>query len=518
MIALLTHASLVFGLLGQAPSIDRVEPAPLPRGASAQIVGAGFAAGGTAVAIDDVAQVVAFVDATHVIFTVASDAPLGAATLKVTVAGESATTAVEVVTPAPSIDDVSPEPVVLGGLATVQGSALDTVTSVTLDGAPCEVTEHTAIVLVFRVPFDATLLGSSLLSVTSPSGTDAATVDVIAPPPVIDAITPNPARASTLVTVRGTILPLAPAVAVGGIEAPIVTAASDRLVIWLPPELAAGPHEVTVTAASLASAPAGPLFVQAADAKAPRVTAVYPARVAAGGTLWIIGEDLDGVTSVVPALSIVQCQRRACRLSTEGLEAGLPFTAAVDGPRGAAVFGVEVTGEAPEVATVARIEPSPAIRGQSLAIYGTRIVTVRSVILGGRAQTIDFFDAEKVVVTVDEDTPLGAQTLFLATNVGSEPFPATVLDPLPGVEEDAAVEVAEPGPEAAAEAVAEPIGADVEAPVKRADDGCGGGGRGEAGGLGGALALALVALAVARAPDRVTCRRGPSPRPGPGRG
>lgn len=506
MIALITSTSLIVSVLSGAPAIDKILPDPLPRGSSAQITGTGFVAGATTVTIDDVTQTVAFADATQVIFTVTGDAPLGPGTLTVTAGGESDTAAVVVVPPAPVIGTVTPDDaLVLGQLATVQGEGLVTVASVELDGEDCIITEQAPHVLVFRVPFLPSLIGQATLTLTSPSGSDATSVDVVAPAPQIDAIAPNPAKASTLVTVRGTIVPLAPKVEIGAVTIPLLTAEDDKLVVYLPAAIEAGPHDLVVTAAAIRSDPAGPLFVQAADDLAPVVRAVYPARVAVGQAFWVIGDHLDGVTTALPGLDVPTCDRRSCRIGTSGLEPGLPFTAAVDGPHGASVFQAEIVDEEPDVAVVTRIEPSPAIRGESLAIYADNAVAVRSVIIGGQAQTIDFFDAEKVVVTVHEQTPLGSQTLFVASNVGSQPFAATVLDPLPQ---------ADPGPEAepAVEATpeADASGEDdtsvVEKP-KGGDDGCGCAG-GPTSSPGVVLALAWLALMSLRA--RVSRRRGSS--------
>ncbi|MFO0748622.1 MAG: IPT/TIG domain-containing protein [Myxococcota bacterium] len=502
MSAILACSSLVLSLFSGAPQIDKVTPEPLPQGASVQIEGSGFIAAGTTVTVGTTDQQVVFSDATHVIFTVLPATPLGAATLTVTAGGESATKAVEVVPPAPRIDSVTPTSLTLGELATVQGASLDTVTQVELDGVECDISEQTAFVLVFRVPFDASLLGESLLSLTSASGADTATLSVVAPPPVIDSIAPNPSPASSLVTVRGTILLLAPEAELGGEVAPIVTAVPNELLVWLPPTLAPGPHDLVVTAGALASDLAGPLFVTPADEKAPVVRAVYPARVAAGASFWVIGDHLDQVTRALPGLTLATCDRHACRIATNGLAAGLPFNAAVDGPHGASVFKAELVDEVAAPVTVTRIEPSPAIRGQSLSIYGANVVAVRSVLLGGQAQTIDFFDAEKVVVTVHEQTPLGSQTLFLASNVGSDPFPVTVLDPLPNA--DASPESVEPGPDAPPESAPETSGAEVTEPTRKKDDGCG------AGGGDGLLWAAVAVLGI-------TSRRAAWRRPGPWR-
>jgi len=470
---------LVLALCTGAPTITDITPTPLPRGAQVEVSGAGFVPGDTTVSIGEVVQSVVAVDATHVRFAVATDTPLGPGTLTITAASEATSSDVVVVPPAPRITSVSPSPAVLGALVTVQGTGLATVTTATLDDLPCTITNQVATLLELRVPFEPALLGPSIqLLLTSPSGRDGTTLAITPPVPTIDTLTPNPVHASALLTVRGSILVQAPTVRVGGVDAAIVEAHPNELVVWVPPTVALGAASVVVRAAGKDSLPVS-LVVQEADPLAPIVRAVYPSRVAAGGHAWVIGDHLDAIARALPVgtITLAPCERRVCRVATDGLAAGPPFVVALDGPHGAATFPAELVAEAPSPLSITRVEPSPARRGEPLSIYATHASAVQAVVIGGQVQTIDFFDEQHIVVTVHEQTPLGAETLFVTSNVGSEPFAVSVLDP---------VTSADAGPE-----VSPDDGAEVVEPTKKpADDGCAGG--------GGGLVVAALALASAR--------------------
>ncbi len=483
---MMTLVAVLGALAVGAPEIVEVVPAPLPLAATAEVSGSGFVAGATSVKIAEVAQRVILVEPERLRFLVALDTPLGPQTLTVTAQGESGgvvTSAVLVVPAVPQIQNVEPATLVLGGLGTVIGEGLATVTEVTLDGVVCEVSEQTDAVLVFAVPFQPELLGTVTLVLDSPSGEAHDEVVIAAPRPEIDALMPNPVRAGSLVTVRGRIAPIAPRVEIAAVEVPIVGVADGpsetvEITVWVPTTMAPRPYDVVVTSGGQSSLPAGPLQVDHPSAKAPEVSGIYPIRVAAGGAVWVAGQHLDGVEAAVGGLEVVSCEKRACRLTTAGLAIGQAVGALV-GDEGAGVVQLEVIDEAPVVPVITGVEPSPAIRGEALAIVGRDLAGVRSVVLGGVAQSIVFVDADRVEVTVGADTPLGAEPLFVSGNAGSEALLVTVLDPLPLAE--GGPEVVESGGEAEGAEVGEEVIEGVGS--GGGDEGCAGGGAGSGSGL-----------------------------------
>lgn len=470
---------IVLAQLSPPPTISGVAPTPLAIGGVAEVSGANFIVDGTSVTIDAVAQQVVNIQLDKVRFVVATDTPLGTRLLVVTTLTGSAETSVVVAPPAPKITTIAPDTLTLGELETVQGESLDTVTSVTVGGVAATIREQTELVLVFEVPFDASILGSQQLALNSPQGPATRMVDVLPPAPDIDSIGPNPARNGDLVTIRGTIVPINLKAKIGLVDAPVVEAAAMAVTVLVPNEVSEGPHDVIVSVGQLTSAPAGPLYILPGDPKRPVVVGVYPVNVARGGAVWLIGTNLDTVTEATHGLVVLGCDKRACRLDTTGVVVGQPFTGAVTSPAGSAIFTMQVTDDPLIVPQITSVEPNPAFRGQPLTIHGTDLGGTRSVVIGGRTQSIAFFDTTKIELGVHPETPMGAQQLFIAGAGGSEPFNLTVLDRFPTVDEDPADTVDD--------AVAD--GGDV-APPKKKGDGCTGGGESSPMGRGFAVALA----------------------------
>ncbi|MCB9736323.1 MAG: IPT/TIG domain-containing protein [Deltaproteobacteria bacterium] len=485
---------LPFTVLAAAPSISSTAPDPFAQGAVAEIVGADFVDGATSVAIGEVAQQVVHVEVDDVRIVVGADTPLGAQTLVVTTPSGSASTTVTVAPPAPRITRVTPDPVVLGELATIQGEALAAIDEVTVGGVEAVVTEQTEALLVFEVPFDAALLGEQDLQVTSASGVAIRSVTVSPPIPTIDAISPNPARQGDLVEVRGRIVPVNVALTIGQASATVLEVENDRVLAWVGTDVGVGPHDVVVKVGTLTSTPEGPLYVEAADGALPRVEGVYPSNVSAGGTFWVVGSNLAGVTGATRGLTVVACQKAMCQLGTASAEVGTPLHAALTAPGGAAPFTVQVVDEALAAPVITGTSPSPAFRGQTLTITGQNLGTVRTVAIGGRTQSVTFFSGTQIDITVGATTPLGSETLFVAASSGSEPVAVTVLDPFPTEDTGGEADVAGGDTGGGGDVVA---GDDTASGTKGGSDGgCATGGAGP-GALGAWLA-ACAAIALAR--------------------
>ncbi len=418
-------------------------PTPLPLGGTADIDGAGFLPGETTVTVAGVPQATVFVQPEKVRFDVSLATPLGAAALAVTTPEGQATTAIEVVPGPPALLALVDEPVVLGVPATVGGDDLDTVTAVTLDGLPCDITAQSPTQLAFTAPLDPTLIGTATLLAQSPWGSDTLSVPVAPPTPVIDVLSPNPVRQGDLLTAQGTVLPWSLSASVGGLDAVLLSAEAGALTLEVPRDLPAGPTEVVVLIGAVASAPAGPLVVQEADPDRPDVDAVVPGVLAVGGDAWLVGDDLDQLDWTTPGVEVHDCDDKACRLTVLDPTAG-PLVAAVGGPAGTAVFELQIEdpGETPPIPVITGTEPNPALRGQTLSVFGTDLHEVHTVVLGGRLHTPEFVDVDEVRITVAEDTSLGAERLFVAGAGGSNALLVTVLDPLPEPEPEP--DVAEP--------------------------------------------------------------------------
>src|SRR5690606_1654377 len=145
----------------------------------------------------------------------------------------------------------------------------------------------------------------------------------------------------------------------------------------------------------------------------------------------------------------------------------------IEGPDGAASFTMSVVDEAPVAPVITSVEPQPAFRGQPLTIRGSGMAQTRGVVIGGKAQSITFFDDDEVVVTVHSETPLGAERLFLAASAGSDPVVVNVLAPFP----DGDTSDGDTGDDAGGDdVIGGDAGGDVAPPKKGGDDCAAGGG------------------------------------------
>ncbi len=480
-----------------APTVTQVNPSPVPLGTTVEVLGSDFQVDQTTVTIGGVSQQVLFVDAAKAIIDVDPITPLGVQPLVVaTPFGQSPALDIEVVAAPPQIASVLPGPLVLGGLATVIGDWLDTVETVTLSGIELETTEIAPTVVVATLPLDAALLGDHLLEVSGSAGSDVVDVTVAAPLPAVDTLAPNPARKGDLVTIKGVIIPVNVAARIGGVTAIVTSSANGQVTAQVPPSLEPGPHQVEVAVGAQWSPGVGPLHVQAADAARPEVTAVYPLSVAAGGVVWVVGENLDRATWLEgdDDFTLGTCNDRGCMIDVAATAELGPRTFAVGGDEGTSVVQLTVSSSDLVTPVLTGADPKPAFRGQSLTLAGTDLFDVSAVVVGGVEQAIEFVAEDGVRVTLAADTPMGAEPAFVSGVSGSAPLIITVLDPLP--------EEPEPEPEPEVEAAPESGPADSGAEVAEGpapDDG-GGEGGGCAGGSSPAapwvtllIALALVA-------------------------
>jgi hypothetical protein len=488
-----TLVELVLALSITAPEVTSVTPDPLPVGGTGQVAGSEFLDSATSIQIGGIAQRVVNVQPALVTFVVDDMTPEGAQSLTLTTPSGMATHPITIAPPNPVIDSVSPAPLVLGERATIQGERLELVTSISIGGQVVSPLDQSETLLQFTVPFDGDLLGQSPLNLLTPTGGVASSVEVVAPRPSIDAIAPNPVRRGDLITIRGPIAAVGLISArIGQVDAPIVEVRPMEVTAFVPPTTTLGPQDVTISVAQQASPPEGPLLIQAEDPARPEVIGVFPSNVAVGGHLWVIGSNLDGVTTATHGLEVIACERTACRLATSGAPTGMPITAAVISPAGAAIFTLQVLDETTVVPVVDSVSPMPATRGRSLTISGANFTGIKSVVIGGRTQSITDFDANRVVVNVALDTPLGAEQLFVSGNSGSLPSLVTVLDPLPSDD-------VSPDTFGDASETSGTSGSDTDGTTPGDSGGCAGSGQSHpAGGLFWLLAVLLVLRATRR--------------------
>ena len=430
--------------VNQAPEITELYPTPLALGSTVDITGANFEPDGTTVAIiseldplqTPQTQALVYVLEQNVRFNVSPSLSVGAATLRVTTSQGEAEVAVEVVPEPPVLASVSPDPIVLGELATLSGSALDSVESVTLGGLECPVSAQNISLIVCETPGSAELIGQDVSMVVSgPFGDDTLSVSAVAPKPTIESLAPNPVRQGDLLTIKGQILPHLLSVQVANQEALIVESTEGEITVAVPHEVPAGAAEVTVSIDTQTSEPAGPLWVDPADPNKPNVSAIYPSVIVEGGSAWAVGSKLDTISWSSDNLSTSACDKKACRLSFEGATPG-PLVGTLGSSDGTAVFGVQIVSDEGQTTPVLTgAEPNPAFIGETLTLNGEGLFEVSHVVIGGVVQTIDYLGSEEIRVTLSELTPRGAERAFVASASASDALTLTILDPFPTAQE-----------------------------------------------------------------------------------
>ena len=417
------------GVVPNAPTIDSLEPEQLALGSTIQVAGTGFVVGQTTVTVGGKNQNVAFVEESKVVFVVSIATELGTQELVITTPHGQTELDVDVVPAPPKLGQITPDPIVLGGLVNVQGSDLLSVTEVTMNDVVCELTAQTDQVIVFIAPLDSALIGTSTLKIQGEFGYDIEEVMAQAPTPQIDQLAPNPIRAGDLLTINGTILNWNVSAEVAGLQAPVVEVSEGQVIVQVPPQAQVGPRMVKVSVGATPSEPAGPVHINAPDSGRPSVTTVYPATVHPGGRVWITGENLDEVNTIAHNLTLEGCEKRQCSIDTTGLPLGTSVIS-ISSDAGTDIFSLTV--EEPETVTSPSIEsvsPNPAFRGEELTITGSELFEVNAVIISGQPQSIQFVDAEEIRILVHEETPMGGETLFVAGGSGSNALPVVVLAP-----------------------------------------------------------------------------------------
>ncbi len=430
--------SFVF-LLAATPAgaleITSISPEPLISGAMAQLAGGPFVAEDLTVTLDGASQEVQVAQESQVLFEVDSSIPLGASLLRVETGGEAVELEVEISAPPPTIGNVMPLPVVMGQSASITGSDFAAVNDIFLNMVPCEITAQTDVQMAFVVPLEAAVLGTATLRLETAAWHTEMDIQVKAPSPSIDSLSPNPVRQGDLLTLTGTIIPGSMVVSVGAQDATIFSAEFGQVVVQVPDSQPPGPAEVIVHHGDVASEPVGPLHVQEASSKRPVIDRVAPANLVQGGSVWLFGDEMDQVEWASEGLTLADCDDKACQVTPEGDGLG-QLKGAVGGAEGTDIFTLQVLADVLVVPELTSLEPNPAFRGQTLTLRGEGLHQVNAVFVGGVEQPIDYVDVDRVEITLSGDTPMGAERAMVAGGSGSNPLVVTVLEPLETPEVD----------------------------------------------------------------------------------
>lgn len=274
------------------PAITSVSPDPVDWLATLTITGTDLGSA-TSVTIGGTAATITANTATQIDVTVSDATPTGSQSVVVTTAGGTDNATVTVNGVAPTITNLSPDPVDWLATLTIAGTALGSATSVTIGGTAAAITSNTASQIQVTVA-DGTPTGSQAVVVTTALGNDTGNVTVNAIAPNVTGVTPNPVTWLATLTINGTALSTATGVTIGGVNAAITSTTSTQLQVTVDATTPTGAQTVAVTTIG------GTDNSQTVtvDGVAPSVSGVSPDPVQIGGTLTITGNTLANATAV----------------------------------------------------------------------------------------------------------------------------------------------------------------------------------------------------------------------------
>jgi len=282
----------------------------------------------------------------------------------------------------PVITSLSPAQGPQGGgtLVMITGTDLADASQVTVDGSPVTFTQVSGTQVTFTTAAHAP--GPVDVRVTTPGGTSNAMPFTFIPAPAITALAPGsgPTAGGTLVTITGTNLGDASAVAVDG--APVAfTQVSATEVTFTTAAHAAGPVGVTITTPGGTSAPMTFTFVPP-----PTITSLAPdSGPTAGGTLvTITGTDLGDASSVtVDGASVAFSQVSGTQVTfTTAAHAAGPVEVRITTPGGTSGPMTFTYVPAPAI-TALTPDEGPASGGTPVTIDGTDLAGATAVTIDG---------------------------------------------------------------------------------------------------------------------------------------
>ncbi len=336
----------------------------------------------------------------------------------------------------PTIASVSPNPVKPGQTFVLNGTDLDLVKSVKLEGGltvdnVSVNSEKTSLSLL--VPAEAK---EGKFFLVCYSGVEVeSSVKMMLVAPVITKINPNPVKNGKDLTITGTDLDLASSVvfttATGTKEGSITSQSPTSLVVSVPDEASEG--VVTVNAKS------GKTGVsEVLDFVKPGITSVTPTTLMAGNEITITGKNLDLVSKILfkddLSVDVINSDENTLKVNTPTAAVSGTFTlVAKNGDK--VVSEQELTLEAANKPVVTEMT-SPIKPGALLTIKGTKLHLVESVIFQNNVKATSYGNRTptSLEVYVPQTAKVGKVTVKLLTydnqEVISPEFTISGTDPI----------------------------------------------------------------------------------------
>ena len=415
----------VYTVTYPVPTVTVLAPTSAIVGAAVTITGTNLTTA-TAVAFNGV-PVTAFtvVSATQITTTL----PVGATTGKVTVTtlgGTATSTGTFTVIGPPTITSFTPVSGVVGTKVTLTGTNLGGATSVTFNGVPSTaLTLTSATSIAATVPTGAT---TGLISVTTGAGTgmSATVYTVTVPVPTVTVLAPTSAFVGAAVTITGTNLTTATAVAFNGVPVTAFTVVSATQITTTVP-VGATTGKVTVTTQGGTATSTGTFTVIGP----PTITSFTPVSGVVGTKVTLTGTNLGGTTSVtfngVPstALTLTSATSIAATVPTGATTGFINVTTGAGTGKSATVYTVTVP-----VPTVTILAPTSGIVGAAVTLTGTNLTTATAVAFNGIAVTsFTVVSATQITTTVPAGATTGKVTVTTSGGTATSTGTFTVIGP-----------------------------------------------------------------------------------------
>jgi len=402
----------------KAPTISGFTPTTGPVGTSVTINGANLT-GATAVAFNGVSATFSVTSDTAIQATVPTGATTGP--VRVTTPGGTVTsTASFTVIPAPTITGFTPTSGPPGASVTISGSSFTGATAVAFNGVNATFTVSSDTSIQATVPASA---ATGPVSVTTSGGTATSSSSfTVLQPPTIASFTPTSGPQGTAVTINGTNLIGATAVAFNGVSASFTVASDTAIQTSVPAGATTGQLSVTTSGGTATSTAAFTVI------SAPTISSFTPTSGPPGASVTINGASFTGATAV----------------SFNGV--GATFTVSSDSviqtsvPAGASTGPLNVTtsgGTATSASSftvlkppaIASFTPTSGLQGAAVTISGTNFTGASAVAFNGVSAAFTVASD----TTIQTSVPAGATTgqLSVTTSGGTATSASsfTVLKP-----------------------------------------------------------------------------------------
>ncbi len=321
------------------------------------------------------------------------------------------------VTMVPSVSSFAPASGIPGAMVTVYGDGFVGITSVTVGGAPADVSSVSGTQLRITVPVGAT---TGPITVTNAAGSSASQSDFVVEGPSISDFSPQSGPPGTTVVVNGAGFVDVTGVSIGGVSAEVLWGNTTRLNVKVPTGTSGGPVAVTN---AIGTGVSQTNF----SVSGPQITGIAPESGPPGTTVTISGTGFVDVTGVaVGGVSAEILSANVASLTIKVPAGTSGGSVAVTNAIATGVSPVPFTVSGPQISN---ISPTSGPAGTLVTVTGTGFVDVTDVAVGGISAVVVYANAASIVIKVPVGTAGGPVTVSNAIATGASPMSFSVSGP-----------------------------------------------------------------------------------------